>query len=327
MGESGGLKGLRLLTTAVEIGQTAACWGWLISGVSAPRRVAGLAAPPRVGHAGLLWAAGPSEPPVWTGAGPEGSLFPPKGRKRIVARARVWAGPARSRPGHRSPGSTLLRSFHQVSRCASLRLRRLSSSLPSSAPDAKTRREPLRLEKTPDLLSPLDTSLPIHRPLDLVADHVVHSVGGDEEYSVGLRVYPQGQVLLKVVGDLLERTLGVVLVLVDSVHHSRDGVPYVYARAGSRGPVATRGGPLLFFFILLRVLAGVHQPDHHAVGHARTPSRFADTLRRRDETLTNTSRGRSLIRTVFPVPSANKPAPAGRVIRATCRGLALREKL
>ena len=41
----------------------------------------------------------------------------------------------------------------------------------------------------------------------------MHPVGGDEEYSVRLRVYPQGQVLLKIVGDLLERALGVVLIL------------------------------------------------------------------------------------------------------------------
>ena len=51
--------------------------------------------------------------------------------------------------------------------------------LPRIAPDAKIRREPLLLEKTPDLRSPPDASLPIHRPLDFVADDVVHSVGRD----------------------------------------------------------------------------------------------------------------------------------------------------
>ena len=31
------MKGLRLVTTAVGIGQAGACWGWIISGVPAPR--------------------------------------------------------------------------------------------------------------------------------------------------------------------------------------------------------------------------------------------------------------------------------------------------
>jgi hypothetical protein len=78
------------------------------------------------------------------------------------------------------------------------------------------------------VFSPPDVSLSIHRPLDLVADYVVHSVSGDKEYSVRLRVYPQGQVLLKIVGDLLERALGIVLILVNSVYHSGNGVPYVH---------------------------------------------------------------------------------------------------
>src|SRR5215217_1631767 len=111
---------------------------------------------------------------------------------------------------------------------------------------------------------------PILWPLYRVTDDVVHPVCGDEEYPVCVlraRGYLQRLVLSECVRDLRESLLGFLQAFVDSIHNPSEGRGLVNARSGTWGLSASCSGTL-HSFLLVRLLARVNQPDHHAIGHA-----------------------------------------------------------
>src|SRR5215207_8006725 len=111
--------------------------------------------------------------------------------------------------------------------------------------------------------------VPIHGPLYIVTDDVVHPVGGDEkdpECGLITRRYLQRLVLSQRVRYLREGLLGFLQAFIDSIHHTSEGGGLINARSGTGGVGATRGGALHRSF-LVRLLARVNQPYHHAIGH------------------------------------------------------------
>ncbi len=139
----------------------------------------------------------------------------------------------------------------------------------------KRLRGPLRAGRGPRLvftLLLLSSLLFVLWPGYLFADNVVNPIRRDEEYSVRPRRYSKWRVLSQVVGDLLEGALRLVLALVDPVHHPGQCVPHVGARMSSRHALRGVGEAYLLVF-LLRMLAGVDQPEHNAVGHLLPPNR------------------------------------------------------
>src|SRR5215208_6629593 len=118
-------------------------------------------------------------------------------------------------------------------------------------------------------MSRKDDLVPIHGPLYIVTDDVVHPVGGDEkDPDCGLitRCYLQRLVLSQRVRYLREGLLGFLQAFIDSIHHTSEGGGLINARSGTGGVGATRGGALHRFF-LVRLLARLDQPYHHAIGH------------------------------------------------------------
>src|SRR5918994_4668957 len=110
----------------------------------------------------------------------------------------------------------------------------------------------------------------IHRPLDVVCDAVVDSVGGDEEDPVGVlwsRGYLKGLVLSQLVRDLREGLLGFIQAFVDSIHHTSEGGGLINARSSTGGLGAASGGALHRFFLVC-LLVGVNQSYHHTISHA-----------------------------------------------------------
>src|SRR5829696_3844111 len=118
-----------------------------------------------------------------------------------------------------------------------------------------------------------DDLVPIHRPLYIVTDDVVHPVCRDEEDpDCGLitRCYLQRLVLSQRVRYLREGLPGFLQAFIDSIHHTSEGRGLINARSGTGGVGATRGGTLHRFF-LVRLLARLDQPYHHAIGHTHYP--------------------------------------------------------
>src|SRR5215203_1303826 len=115
--------------------------------------------------------------------------------------------------------------------------------------------------------------VPIPRPLDLVADDVVDSIGRDEEDPVCVlcsRGYLKGLVLSQLVRDLRESLLRFIQAFIDSIQHTSEGGGLIHARS-STGSLGAASSGALHRFWLVRLLARINQPYHHTVGHGIPP--------------------------------------------------------
>src|SRR5215212_3894379 len=118
-----------------------------------------------------------------------------------------------------------------------------------------------------------DDLVPIHGPLYIVTDDVVHPVCRDEkdpDCRLITRCYLQRLVLSQRVRYLREGLLGFLQAFIDSIHHTSEGGGLINTRSGTGSVGATRGGALHRSF-LVRLLARLDQPYHHAIGHAHYP--------------------------------------------------------